>query len=127
MAMLAASAACAPGVRARGSVHGVDPRCGDSEPVPLAGARVAFRCPNRPQPLLEVTTDAQGWFEVHREGLLSRDCWVQISKPGHTDQIFPVSQICAVEGTVLEGCHALAVQAELEREVADDQQAADAH
>ncbi|HHH30907.1 MAG TPA: hypothetical protein ENK57_21535 [Polyangiaceae bacterium] len=106
---------CAPGVRMRGSVSSVSADCADVEAVPLPLARVAIHCPDRHQPLAEVLTDAQGRFELRRDGILSKACWVRVSQAEHDPAIYPLGHLCAVEGKVLEGCHGFAIQAELER------------
>lgn len=110
-----ASAACAPGVRVRGSVSSVSSDCASVDAAPLREAKVTVHCPNRHEPLLEVSTDAQGRFELRRDGILSKACWVEVSAPGHETATYPVGHLCAVEGNVLEGCHGFGVQAELER------------
>ena len=109
------SVRCLPGVRARGSVSSVSPDCANVAAKPLPKARVAVHCPNRHDAIAEVVTDGQGRFELLRRSLLPHACWVKVSAPEHEDAIYPVDHLCAVEGTVLEGCHGFAVQAELER------------
>lgn len=115
LALLPPTAGCLPGVTARGSVSSVSADCASVDAVPLPKARVAVHCPNRHDPVVEVSTDVQGRFELRDHALVPSACWVRVSAPEHDDAVYPIDHLCAVEGTVVEGCHGLSVQAELER------------
>jgi hypothetical protein len=121
----AALTACAPGLSLRGTVREIPARCvpesggGDQgllqEGQPLEGARITIRCPDSPRPLLEAVSDGQGRFAAFGDGLADLGCWVRVDKPGYAAVVYPLSHLCAVEGTVLSGCHAASLQAELHR------------
>ena len=96
--LLGALAGCAgPDYGMSGTVKtGSHCQASDGLPQPVAGARVSFTCPNRPD-LMVATTDARGRFAaVATAEAMSTDpaCQLVVEKPGYLTRRYPLLEVC---------------------------------
>lgn len=69
---------------------------GDGQPQPVAGARVALSCPNKPD-LIVAVTDARGKFGVAAAATtMTTDpaCELVVAKEGYVSRRYPLMEVC---------------------------------
>ena len=68
----------------------------DAKPAPLADAKIAVRCPDKPDALYVATTDARGRFDISATAPIPPTCSLEVTHDGFATRTYAFSDVCAI-------------------------------